>query len=126
MVAQKRQADNPASRPPKRSKTDDAPDSTSKPSTSQPRPVFTSALLADEGDFPRGGGTTLTPYELKEQRDEGRKEAEKEVGEEAKRRKKIKEQRERNRKGKGSVEKKEDKHDKDAIRMSPQSLHSPT
>jgi rRNA biogenesis protein RRP5 len=42
-------------------------------------PVFSSALVADETDFPRGGGTSLTPLELKETREAGKKEAELEV-----------------------------------------------
>lgn len=42
-------------------------------------PRFTSALKADEGDFPRGGGTTLSAFELKQVREEGRREAEAEI-----------------------------------------------
>ena len=72
--------------------------------------------MADEGDFPRGGGTTLTPLEYKEVRDEGRKEAEKDV--EAERKKRRAMQNKRN-KGKGTDSgKKEDAKDKDAIRES--------
>ncbi|WWD20117.1 hypothetical protein CI109_104592 [Kwoniella shandongensis] len=54
-------------------------------STSAPRPVpsFTSALREEETDFPRGGGSTLTPLELKQTRAEGRKEAEEEAQAEA-------------------------------------------
>ena len=86
-----------------------------KPASSQPRPVFASALLADEGDFPRGGGTTLTPLEYKEVRDEGRKEAEKDV--EAERKKRRLTQNRRN-KGKSTMDdgKKGEAMDKDAIR----------
>lgn len=75
----------------KRSRTD--PSSSSKrprpssdnaaagPSKSAPRPApsFTSALKADEGDFPRGGGSSLTAFELKQVREEGRREAEAEL-----------------------------------------------
>jgi hypothetical protein len=42
-------------------------------------PRFTSALKADEGDFPRGGGTTLSAFELKQVREEGRREAEADI-----------------------------------------------
>ncbi|KAK8849492.1 hypothetical protein IAR55_004826 [Kwoniella newhampshirensis] len=54
-------------------------------STSAPRPApsFTSALREEETDFPRGGGSTLTPLELKQTRAEGRKEAEEEAQAEA-------------------------------------------
>lgn len=52
----------------KKARTADAP---------QPRaaPSFTSALQSEEVDFPRGGGTTLTPLEVKQVRAEGRAEA---------------------------------------------------
>lgn len=39
-------------------------------------PTFVSTLKAEETDFPRGGGTSLTALEVKQTRDEGRKEAE--------------------------------------------------
>lgn len=42
-------------------------------------PSFTSTLRADEGDFPRGGGTGLTAFELKQVREEGRREADAEL-----------------------------------------------
>ena len=47
--------------------------------TGRTGPAFTSALKADEGDFPRGGGTTLTAFELKQVREEGRREADAEL-----------------------------------------------
>ncbi len=43
-------------------------------------PSFTSALQSEEVDFPRGGGTTLTPLEVKQVRAEGRAEADAEGG----------------------------------------------
>nr|ODN95502.1 rRNA biogenesis protein RRP5 [Cryptococcus depauperatus CBS 7855] len=42
-------------------------------------PAFTSALKEDETDFPRGGGSSLTAFEFKQVREEGRKEAEEDV-----------------------------------------------
>lgn len=38
-----------------------------------------SSLIAEEVDFPRGGGTTLTPLEVKAIRVEGQKEADAEL-----------------------------------------------
>ena len=43
----------------------------------QPEP--TSALLTEDVDFPRGGGTTLTPAEVRATRAEGIKEANEEL-----------------------------------------------
>lgn len=83
MVAQKRPPPSSSSRPTKKPKTDETPASSSNAATTKPsnapRPVFSSALVADETEFPRGGGTTLTPLEHKEVREEGRREAEKDV-----------------------------------------------
>jgi rRNA biogenesis protein RRP5 len=52
-------------------------DKSSKPAV-EPRamPTFVSTLKAEETDFPRGGGTSLTALEVKQTRDEGRREAE--------------------------------------------------
>lgn len=36
---------------------------------------YKSSLVADEVDFPRGGGSSLTPYEFKEATNEARREA---------------------------------------------------
>ena len=50
----------------------------SKPKTTiSPRtaPSFLSSLKDDQTDFPRGGGSSLTPIELKQIKAEGRKEA---------------------------------------------------
>jgi hypothetical protein len=48
-----------------------------KPTTEpRPMPTFVSTLKAEETDFPRGGGTSLTALEVKQTRDEGRREAE--------------------------------------------------
>ncbi|OCF37082.1 rRNA biogenesis protein RRP5 [Kwoniella heveanensis CBS 569] len=49
----------------------------------RPAPSFTSALKDEETDFPRGGGSSLTPLELKQTRAEGRREAEDEARAEA-------------------------------------------
>ena len=43
--------------------------------TGPPTLPYKSSLLTDDVDFPRGGGSTLTPYEHKEALNEARKEA---------------------------------------------------
>ncbi|KAF8633036.1 hypothetical protein AX15_001626 [Amanita polypyramis BW_CC] len=75
MAAQKRARDEDSStRRLKKTKTSDRTDA--KPSKSvQPM----STLLTEEVDFPRGGGTTLTPAEVKSIRAEGIKEANEEL-----------------------------------------------
>ena len=78
MAVQKRTHEDAGSRPTKKAKTEDA--LTKKPSAA-PRPVFTSSLVADETDFPRGGGSSLTPFEYKGLREEGRREADAEIAE---------------------------------------------
>lgn len=45
----------------------------------RPAPTFVSTLQAEETDFPRGGGTSLTALEVKQTRAEGRREAEEEA-----------------------------------------------
>ncbi|KAK7064381.1 rRNA biogenesis protein RRP5 [Favolaschia claudopus] len=68
MAALKRPLDDPStSRKPKKSKTADLP--------FENPPHFTSKLVADDVDFPRGGGTTFTPLEVKAIRAEAVKEA---------------------------------------------------
>ncbi|WVQ79413.1 hypothetical protein IAT38_001510 [Cryptococcus sp. DSM 104549] len=52
-------------------------------SAPRPAPSFTSALKEDEADFPRGGGSSLTAFEYKQVREEGRREAEEEAQAEA-------------------------------------------
>ena len=42
-------------------------------------PTFVSSLQNEEGDFPRGGGTSLTAFEVKQVREEGRREADAEA-----------------------------------------------
>ena len=42
-------------------------------------PSFVSSLKTEETDFPRGGGTSLTALEVKQERSEGRREAEAEA-----------------------------------------------
>ncbi|WRT69490.1 uncharacterized protein IL334_006476 [Kwoniella shivajii] len=69
---------------PKKPRTGGEGSSTSVPaSTPRPAPTFTSALKEEETDFPRGGGSSLTPLELKQTRAEGRREAEEEAKAEA-------------------------------------------
>ena len=48
-------------------------------------PSFLSSLQSDETDFPRGGGTTLTPLEYKQVLQEGRREADAEAHAEVRR-----------------------------------------
>jgi rRNA biogenesis protein RRP5 len=48
----------------------------------RPAPSFTSALRDEETDFPRGGGSSLTALEMKQVREEGRREAEAEAAQE--------------------------------------------
>ncbi|CAA7268006.1 unnamed protein product [Cyclocybe aegerita] len=73
MAAQKRGlGDSSSTHKPKKSRTDPK---------SQPQP--TSTLLAEEVDFPRGGGTSLTPLEVKAIRAEAVKEADAELFAEA-------------------------------------------
>jgi len=51
-----------------------------KPSTApRPAPSFLSALKDEETDFPRGGGSSLTPFELRQVQAEGRREADAEA-----------------------------------------------
>ncbi len=77
MAPFKRSAEDSTSRPPKKARTAVATTAaTPKPTVN---PIFSSALVADETDFPRGGGTSLTPLELKETREAGKREAEMEV-----------------------------------------------
>lgn len=70
-ASKKRAADSPAGKA-KKARTD-AP-------APRAAPAFTSALQAEEVDFPRGGGTTLTALEVKQVRAEGRAEADAEGG----------------------------------------------
>lgn len=51
---------------------------TKDPKSVQSEPT-TSALLTEDVDFPRGGGTTLTPAEVRATRAEGIKEANEEL-----------------------------------------------
>ncbi|OSC99437.1 hypothetical protein PYCCODRAFT_1438226 [Trametes coccinea BRFM310] len=77
-AGKKRVLDESSSTPKaKKTKTDDA---AKKSKDKAPKPVQTaSALVADEIDFPRGGGTSLTPLEVKSLRAEAAKEADKEL-----------------------------------------------
>ena len=52
--------------------------------TTGPRaaPSFVSTLKDEETNFPRGGGSALTPLELKQTRAEGRREADEEAAKE--------------------------------------------
>jgi rRNA biogenesis protein RRP5 len=58
---------------PRRTEDGSQPKLTTEP---RPMPTFVSTLKAEETDFPRGGGTSLTALEVKQTRDEGRREAE--------------------------------------------------
>jgi rRNA biogenesis protein RRP5 len=58
---------------PRRTEDGTQPKPTTEP---RPMPTFVSTLKAEETDFPRGGGTSLTALEVKQTRDEGRREAE--------------------------------------------------
>ncbi|ORY34880.1 hypothetical protein BCR39DRAFT_515324 [Naematelia encephala] len=49
----------------------------------RPTPAFVSSLKNEETDFPRGGGSSLTPLEIKQTYAEGRREAEEESKAEA-------------------------------------------
>lgn len=126
IMAIKRQAEGSAARPTKKPRVNDDPNTAplSKPATqSQPKQIFTSALVADEVDFPRGGGTSLKPIEYKEVRDEARKEADADVEEERRKKRAMVER--RNKKnlrgeglGGGAGKKEKREHDKDEIRES--------
>ncbi|WWC95372.1 hypothetical protein V866_002234 [Kwoniella sp. B9012] len=89
-------------------------------SAPRPAPAFLSALKDEETDFPRGGGSSLTPLELKQTRAEGRREAEEEARAEAaskgNQRKKQMSDRQIKRLKKNEVRKKE-KNDEDTIRV---------
>jgi rRNA biogenesis protein RRP5 len=75
MAGQKRVLDEPkTTRHSKKPKTADN-GKAKRPESVQP----TSTLLTEEVDFPRGGGTTLTPAEVKATRAEGIKEANEEL-----------------------------------------------
>lgn len=77
-AGKKRVLDESSSTPKaKKTKTDDA---AKKSKDKAPKPVQpASALVANEIDFPRGGGTSLTPLEVKSLRAEAAKEADKEL-----------------------------------------------
>lgn len=71
MAALKRPLDDASSsRKPKKSKT------TEKPKAKETKAEKSSTLVAEEVDFPRGGGTSFTPLEVKTIRAEATKEAE--------------------------------------------------
>jgi rRNA biogenesis protein RRP5 len=75
MAAKKRSLeDSSTARRPKKAKLSDNANSKLHKIT-QP----SSSLLTEEVDFPRGGGTTLTPAEVKSIRAEGIKEADNEL-----------------------------------------------
>ena len=61
----------------KKSKLDNASKKTQEKTQKDTQPAST--LLTDEVDFPRGGGTTLTPLEVKTLRAEAAKEADSEL-----------------------------------------------
>lgn len=67
---------------PRASDRDNADAGPSTSSAPRPAPSFVSSLQKEEGDFPRGGGTSLTAFEVKQVRDEGRREADAEAAQE--------------------------------------------
>lgn len=85
----------------------------------RPAPAFTSTLQNDETDFPRGGGSSLTAFEFKQVREEGRREAENEAKHQASKGEKRKRQmsdRQAKRLKKNEDAKKKEERDKDNIR----------
>ncbi|OWT39295.1 rRNA biogenesis protein RRP5 [Cryptococcus neoformans Bt1] len=86
----------------------------------RPAPAFTSTLQNDETDFPRGGGSSLTAFEFKQVREEGRREAEDEAKLQASKGEKRKRQmsdRQAKRLKKNEDAKKKEERDKDNIRV---------
>ena len=79
MAAGKKRALDEASGTPKakKSKTEGPPKKSKERAEKPTQPV--SVLMSDDIDFPRGGGTTLTPVEVKTLRAEAAKEADKEL-----------------------------------------------
>ena len=77
-ASKKRVLDDASTPRSKKTKVDDS----SKKSKAQKQdnpPQLTSSLLTEDVDFPRGGGTTFTPVEVKAIRAEAAKEAEDEI-----------------------------------------------
>lgn len=64
---------------PRHSNADAGPSKAGPASALRTAPSFVSSLQNDEGDFPRGGGTSLTAFEVKQVREEGRREADAEA-----------------------------------------------
>lgn len=77
--SKKRSFDSPGGKS-KKPRTSERP-TTERKDAPQPRaaPAFKSSLMAEEVDFPRGGGTSLTALEVKQTRAEGRAEADAEA-----------------------------------------------
>ncbi|ODO00747.1 rRNA biogenesis protein RRP5 [Cryptococcus wingfieldii CBS 7118] len=91
-----------------------------EPAAARPAPAFTSSLQAEEADFPRGGGSSLTAFEFKQVREEGRKEAEEEAKAQASKGEKRKRQvseRQTKRLKKNEDAKKREERDKEGIRV---------
>ena len=77
-AGKKRALDEAAGTPKaKKSKTEAPPKKPKERAEKPAQPI--SALVSDDIDFPRGGGTTLTPLEVKTLRVEAAKEADKEL-----------------------------------------------
>ncbi|GMK53480.1 hypothetical protein CspeluHIS016_0100660 [Cutaneotrichosporon spelunceum] len=112
-TSKKRAGDSPA-RKAKKTRTE-----RTEPSAPTPRaaPSFTSALQAEEVDFPRGGGTTLTPLEVKQVREEGRAEADAESGSKPPPRKISERHAKRLKKASGAGDAARIDRDKDTIRV---------
>ena len=78
MAAGKKRVLDETSGTPKAKKTKTEQPKKSKDKAEKP-PQPVSTLVSDDIDFPRGGGTTLTPLEVKTLRAEAAKEADKEL-----------------------------------------------
>ena len=77
-ASKKRVLDDASTPRSKKTKVDDS-SKKSKTSKQDNPPQPTSSLLTEDVDFPRGGGTTFTPVEVKAIRAEAAKEAEDEI-----------------------------------------------
>ncbi|KAI0361371.1 hypothetical protein OH77DRAFT_1468895 [Trametes cingulata] len=91
----------------KKTKTDDFNKKPKEKVSKAPQPAST--LIADEIDFPRGGGTSLTPLEVKTLRAEAAKEADKELFEDSAKEKAVKRRRKSEASGKSKATDKDGK-----------------
>ena len=77
-ASKKRVLDDASTPRSKKTKVDDSSKKSKTPKQDNP-PQPASSLLTEDVDFPRGGGTTFTPVEVKAIRAEAAKEAEDEI-----------------------------------------------